>query len=106
MSNILLLLDTINGLGPKQLISRNDIPVPLLYLSQFLPGYSPERATINTIELLQGIGIPTGTLPDGSPNLMLLYDLMSKRGADTENAENGVVQVVLTSAIGGHGKAK
>ena len=61
MSNILLLLDTINGLGPKQLISKNDIPIPLLYMAQFLPGFSPERATINTIELLQGIGVPTGT---------------------------------------------
>jgi hypothetical protein len=106
MSNILLLLDTINGLGPKQLISRNDIPVPLLYLAQFLPGYSPERATINTIELLQGLGIPTGTLPDGSPNLMLLYNLMSNKGVDTERAENESVQVVLTSTFGGVGKSK
>lgn len=106
MSNILLLLDTINGLGPKQLISRNDIPVPLLYLSQFLPGYSPERATINTIELLQGLGIPTGTLPDGSPNLMLLYNLMSNKGVDTENAENGKVSIVLTTPISGTGKAQ
>jgi hypothetical protein len=105
MSSILLLLDTINGLGPKQLISRNDIPAPLLYLSQFLPGYSPERATINTIELLQGIGIPTGTLPDGSPNLMLLYNLMSNRGADTENAENGKIQGILTDGFNVTGKA-
>ena len=106
MSNILLLLETINGLGPKQLISRNAIPAPLLYLSQFLPGYSPERATINTIELLQGLGIPTGTLPDGSPNLMLLYNLMSNKGVDTENAENGFVSIVLTSAATGTGKAQ
>lgn len=88
MSNILLLLDTINGLGPKQLISKNDIPIPLLRLAEYLPGYSPERATINTIELLQGMGIPTGTLPDGSPNLMLLFNLMSNKGVDTERAEN------------------
>jgi hypothetical protein len=106
MSNILLLLETINGLGPKQLISRNDIPKPLLYLSQFLPGYSPERATINTIELLQGLGIPTGTLPDGSPNLMLLYNLMSNKGVDTENAENGKVTIVLTDPTSGTGKAQ
>jgi hypothetical protein len=106
MSSILLLLDTINGLGPKQLISRNDIPVPLLYLAQFLPGYSPERATINTIELLQGLGIPTGTLPDGSPNLMLLYNLMSNKGVDAENAENGKVQVVMTSPVTGYGKSQ
>ena len=95
MSNILLLLDTINGLGPKQLISKNDIPIPLLRLADLLPGYSPERATINTIELLQGLGIPTGTLPDGSPNLMLLFNLMSNKGVDTERAENEKIITVL-----------
>jgi hypothetical protein len=105
MSNILLLLDTINGLGPKQLISRNDIPAPLLFLSQYLPGFSPERASINTIELLQGIGIPTGTLPDGSPNLMLLYNLMSNRGVDTENAENGKIQGIIVDGVNVTGKA-
>ena len=106
MSNILLLLDTINGLGPKQLISRNSIPKPLLLLSQYLPGYSPERATINTIELLQKVGIPTGTLPDGSPNLMLLYNLMSNRGVDTERAENEKITIVLTDPTSGTGKAQ
>jgi hypothetical protein len=104
MSNILLLLNTINGLGPKQLISRNAIPLPLLYMAQFLPGFSPERASINTIELLQGIGIPTGTLPDGSPNLMLLYNLMANKGVDTERAENEWVQVAITSPATGVGK--
>ena len=106
MSNILLLLDTINGLGPKQLISKNDIPIPLLYMAQFLPGFSPERATINTIELLQGIGVPTGTLPDGSPNLMLLFNLMANKGMDAERAENEMVQVVLTSPATGVGKSR
>lgn len=106
MSSILLLLDAINGLGPKQLISKNDIPIPLLYLADFLPGYSPERATINTIELLQGIGIPTGTLPDGSPNLMLLYNLMSNKGVDTERAENEKVQIVLKTPATGVGKCQ
>jgi hypothetical protein len=106
MSNILLLLNSINGLGPKNLISKNDIPIPLLYMAQFLPGYSPERATINTIELLQSVGIPTGTMPDGSPNLMLLYNLMSNKGTDTERAENESIQIVLTTPVSGVGKAK
>jgi hypothetical protein len=105
MSNILLLLETINGLGEKKLINRDKIPPPLLFLSQFLPGYSPERATINTIELLQGLGIPTGGLPDGSPNLMLLYNLMSNKGVDTENAENGKIQGILTDGVNVTGKA-
>jgi hypothetical protein len=104
MSNILLLLDTVNGLGPKNLISRADIPVPLLYMAEFLPGFSPERATINTIELLQGLGIPTGTLPDGSPNLMLLFNLMSNKGVDVERGDNekivGVVKPDRVTIIG------
>jgi hypothetical protein len=74
--------------------------------TEFLPGTDSSRASVNTLQFLQKLGVPTGTLPDGSPNLMLLYNLMSNRGVDTENAENGVVQVVLTSPIGGYGKAK
>lgn len=86
INDILLLLKTIFG--------RPDgsIPMPLLILTQFLPGTSPERATINTLELLQSVGIPTGTLPDGSPNLMGIYNLMTHKGADKEEAENGKVE--------------
>lgn len=105
MSNILLLLDSINNLGPRGLISRNSIPTGLLLLADLLPGYSPERATINTIELLQGLGIPTGTLPDGSPNLMLQFNLASNKGVDIERAENEKIEIVLKTAITGVGKA-
>ena len=89
INDILLLLKTIFG--------RPDgsIPMPLLLLTQFLPGTSPERATINTIELLQSVGIPTGTLPDGSPNLMGIYNLMTHRGADKEESENGKVEATV-----------
>ena len=65
------------------------IPLPLLLLTKFLPGTSPERSTINTIQELQSLGIPTGTLPDGSPNLMLLYNLSTHKGADKEESEHG-----------------
>ena len=104
MSNILLLLNTINNLGVKPLITKNSVPTGLLYLADFLPGFSPERATINTIELLQGLGIPTGTLPDGSPNLMLLYNLASNKGVDIERAENEKVEIVLKTPATGIGK--
>ena len=76
------------------------IPLPLLLLSEFLPGSSPERATIATIELLQSVGIPTGTLPDGSPNLMAIYNLMSNKGADDEEAENGKVEGTVVTPAG------
>jgi hypothetical protein len=105
MSNILLLLDSINNLGPKALITKNSIPQGLLFLADLLPGYSPERATINTIESLQGLGIPTGTLPDGSPNLMLQFNLASNKGVDIERAENEKIEIVLKTPITGVGKA-
>lgn len=97
VTEILLLLKTIFG--------RTDgtIPLPLLLFTQFLPGTSPERATINTLELLQSVGIPTGTLPDGSPNLMGIYNLMTHRGADKEESENGKVEglVIVPPVTGG-----
>jgi hypothetical protein len=100
MSDILYLLNLIGGFGGK-----NDIPIPLLLAAQFLPGYSPERASINAIEGLQKLGIPTGTLPDGSPNLMLLYNLIANKATDKERAENEKIQIVMSSAITGVGKA-
>jgi HPt (histidine-containing phosphotransfer) domain-containing protein len=93
INDILTLLKTIFGKPDGK------IPLPLLLLSEFLPGSSPERATIATIELLQSVGIPTGTLPDGSPNLMAIYNLMANKGADDEETENGKVEgTVITPA--------
>jgi hypothetical protein len=100
LDNILLLLNLVG-----QVIRRpgNEIPLPLLTLASLLPGTSPERATTNAIEGLQGLGIPTGTLPDGSPNLMLLYNLVTNKALDKEEAENGKVEV-MTAAGPGFGK--
>jgi hypothetical protein len=97
LDNILLLLNLVG-----QIIRRpgNEIPLPLLTLASLLPGTSPERATTNAIEGLQGLGIPTGTLPDGSPNLMLLYNLVTNKALDKEEAENGKVEVMTLSGPG------
>ena len=80
--------------------SSGSTPLPLLFLSQFLPGYAPERATINTIELLQSVGIPTGPLPDGSPNLMGIYNLMSNIGVDNEESDNGKTEGTVITPLG------
>jgi len=87
LDNILFLLNLVGQAFPIS------IPLPLLALSGLLPGTSPERATINAIEGLQAVGIPTGTLPDGSPNLMGLYSLIVNKANDREEAENGVTAV-------------
>lgn len=94
LSNILYLLNLING------VSRGgDIPLPLLAAAKFLPGFSPQRATINVIEEMQQLGLPTGTLPDGSPNLMLLYNLAATRGFDNER-RNEKITVINTGIVG------
>lgn len=98
LDNILLLLNLVGqGRNFNQPL-KSEIPAPLLLLSSVLPGYSPERATINSIEILQSLGIPTGTLPDGSPNLMLLYNLATNKAVDREESENGKVEVALGPA--------
>jgi hypothetical protein len=92
VNDILLLL---NLISQSTGLTTDDIPAPLLALSAFLPGTDPNRSTINTIEFLQELGIPTGTLPDGSPNLMVLAQLAGFKGADKENSENGKVETTI-----------
>jgi len=96
VDDILIILKLLSGLAPP----GSKLPAPLLLLTQFLPGTSAERSTINVIKELQSLGIPTGTLPDGSPNLMLLYNLASNIGAEKEEAQNGTVDAVGVSAAG------
>jgi hypothetical protein len=95
LDNILLLLNLIGQTFPVS------IPLPLLALADLLPGTSPERAAINAIEGLQAVGIPTGTLPDGSPNLMGLYNLIVNKANDKEEAENGKILTTIKPRSGG-----
>lgn len=97
LDNILLLLNLVGQFVRKP---GNEIPLPLLALASLLPGTSPERTTTNAIEGLQALGIPTGTLPDGSPNLMALYNLVTNKAIDKEEAENGKVEVVTLAGPG------
>jgi hypothetical protein len=69
------------------------IPSPLLAASELLDGYSPSRAFINVIEEYQKIGLPTGDMPDGSPNLMLQAKFAELKGQDREQAQNGKIQL-------------
>ena len=96
IDDILIILNLISSLAPP----GSKIPKVLLLLANFLPGTSPSRASINTIEELQKLGIPTGTLPDGSPNLMLLFNLASNKGTKKESAQNGKIQAIGISADG------
>jgi hypothetical protein len=44
---------------------------------------------------MQKLGIPTGDLPDGTPNLELLSRFAQIKGMSFEETENGKVQVAL-----------
>ena len=72
-----------------------EIPLPMLFASRLLDGFSDTRAFINVIEEMQKLGIPTGDLPDGTPNLELLSRFAQIKGMSFEETENGKVQVAL-----------
>lgn len=73
----------------------SQIPLPLLFASTFLGGYSESRAFIGTIEELQKLGIPTGALPDGTPNLTVLAMYGQLKASEREKTENSKVQVAI-----------
>jgi hypothetical protein len=66
----------------------------LLFLTPLLPGTSPERASLNIIEGMQKLGLPTGPMPDGSPNIMNVFMDAMVRGMDKEESENGTIDAV------------
>jgi hypothetical protein len=97
-----LINNTVSGAGFR-------IPPFLNLFSGLLPGFSPERATLNLIEELEKLGIPTGPMPDGSPNFMNFFSKSVFSGMDKEEAQNGKVEVALLlpppyGAIPGVGK--
>jgi hypothetical protein len=91
VDELLALLDLItNSIG-----FGGQIPLPLLFASQLLDGYSESRAFVGAIEELQKIGIPTGALPDGSPNLDVLGKFGQMKAMAKEDGDNGKVQIAL-----------
>lgn len=76
-------------------VNLNNIPLPILFASRLLEGYSHSRAFIGTIEELQKLGIPTGPLPDGSPNLNVLAMYSQLIASANEEDENGKTQIAI-----------
>jgi hypothetical protein len=78
-------------------ISQLNIGLPTFALaaSKFLGGVSDTRAFANVIENLQKAGLPTGDLPDGSPNKMnQTFEGMIK-GMNKEQSENGKTEIFI-----------
>jgi hypothetical protein len=74
----------------------NTIPLPLLLASKLLSGFSPTRAFVNVVDELEKLGIPTGPMPDGSPNKFVASIKAIIDGIDKEESENGQVQIALS----------
>jgi hypothetical protein len=70
-----------------------ELPLPLLLSARLLDGYSPTRSFLNTIQNLEELGIPTGPMPDGSPNKFLASIKAMIDGNAKEMDENGKVAI-------------
>lgn len=69
---------------------------PLLdTLAQFKPGMSATSMMTRYVEELENKGIPTGNLPDGSPNVGMVAQKDNYQSQMDEMAENGKVSVGL-----------
>ena len=69
------------------------LPLPLLLASKLRKGYSKTSAFLNVITEFENLGLPTGPMPDGSPNLMLVAMKSVIDGMDKEMTENGRVDI-------------
>lgn len=84
------------GLVSKLFKSRGKkIPFALLVTSRLLRGFSSNRAFLRAIEKFDELGIPTGPMPDGSPNLYLASVQAIIEAFDEEKNENEKVQVAI-----------
>jgi hypothetical protein len=91
LDEISMLLELINNFK----FSGFKIPAFLNIFATLLPGFSPERATLNVLEQLQKLGLPTGALPGGEVNLMNLFTKSLITGIDSEESENGKVETAV-----------
>ena len=69
-------------------LTANQLPFPLAFGASLRSGTSAIRSFTNTIENLQQLGIPTGPMPDGSPNMGMIAILQQLKGAEKESAQN------------------
>lgn len=84
-------------------IPPSGIGLSLLSLSDFLPGISPEKGILNSIEYMEAYGLKVGPLPDGSPNRILRFNTAMQKGSYDEFIQNGKVSggVIVPPITGG-----
>ena len=79
------------------------VNLALLALSDFLPGISPERGVLNSIEYMEAYGLKVGPLPDGSPNRIIRFTTAIQKGGYDEFIQNGKINggVIVPPVTGG-----
>jgi hypothetical protein len=80
------------------------IPPFLLPLAALRSGFNPVRASLQVIQNFQSLGIPTGPMPDGSPNLFMIAQQAAITGMESERDKNskiaGLTPQQIVSPIG------
>ena len=74
-------------------VTTQQLPLPLLLATKLRKGYSKTGAFLNVISEFEKLGLPTGPMPDGSPNLTLISIKAIIDGIDKETTENGRVDI-------------
>lgn len=77
-------------------LAGNSVPALINYLANLKPGMSPTSMLTRFVDKLEEAGVPTGDLPDGSPNLGLVIQQAFNQSFIDEMAENGKTDVTIT----------
>ena len=77
-------------------LNGNSVPTLINYLANLKPGMSPTSLLTRFVDKLEDAGVPTGDLPDGSPNLSLIIQQSFNQSLIDEIAENGKTDVTIT----------
>jgi hypothetical protein len=75
------------------------IPPFLLPLAALRTGFNNTRAMLEVIAQMQKLGIPTGPLPDGSPNLYLQSIKSQIEGVESERTQNSKMSALTPQQI-------
>lgn len=93
-------LDELQGLlqialRMRSLYTTTGVSPIINYLAFFKPGMSPSSLLSRYIREMEDIGVPTGDLPSGAPNIGLILTRGFNQALMDEIAENGKAQVSI-----------